>query len=344
MSKWEINIKKRTIVWILIGLIFIVWIFWPVNYSYFVFESEDGEKFNGDVYFDDAFIGTTNKGEIKVYPQEILPKEIIFEGTYNNERFEFFYDFPKDYLDYFELSFLVEEDDILEYIEENKEPEDNFSKVDYAHWGHLPITYEFKEPDSDRQSSVERQVNLTKMAFEKIEEETEGIVFFKEVNENPDISIYFKPIENSFNSNTHTFADALISQKDIEKNLIIKGEINFYGQGFACNTGYPALEVHEILHLFEIPHNPLTKSIMSPYTAESSSQCKITKIDDEYISCLRYIYSNGEISGNCDFPNIIHEKEEEYSCSEGWYPVEGTDYCCPEQGMEIDGRGYCSYP
>ncbi|MFH1801400.1 MAG: matrixin family metalloprotease [archaeon] len=217
----------------------------------------------------------------------------------------------------------------------NELNEDNFDKIEELHWGKIPITYKFEN------ENTERQLNLTRNAFSKIEEETGGIVTFEEVSENPDISIYFKSSEYNSGSE-HTVADALISEVDDSRNLILRGELNFYGQGFVCNTGYPALEVHEILHLFDIPHNPLTKSIMSPYTAESSSRCEITEIDSEYISCLRYIYSNGEIEGNCDFPNVIHEKEPEYVCDEGWYPVAGTDYCCPEPNMRIVDD-YCEY-
>jgi hypothetical protein len=225
----------------------------------------------------------------------------------------------------------------LERIGENnvKTIEDSFENISKLHWGHTPITYMFENKET------ERQTNLIRLAFKKIEEETSGIVKFKEVVENPDILINFKP-QRSSGDGDHPVADALITERDYLNNLIIKGELNFYGQGFACNTGYPELEVHEILHLFDIPHNPLTNSVMSPYTAESSAGCKVTKIDEEYISCLKYIYSNGRINGSCDFPNIIHKKEsqEEMVCDEGWYPVEGTNLCCPEPNMVIIGE-YC---
>lgn len=222
-----------------------------------------------------------------------------------------------------------------------EEISDNFYNIEHLHWGHLPITYKFENKATDR------QINLTRLAFKKIEEETSGVVRFIEVTEDPDISIYFRPVVYQINEEyvfARTKADARFTEVDESRNLIVKGEINFYGQGFVCNTGYPALEVHEILHLFDIPHNPLVDSIMSPYTSESSSTCEITEIDDEYISCLRWIYSNGEIEGSCDFPNVIKEADEEYEpvCELGWYPVNGTDYCCPEPGMVIV-EGYCQY-
>ena len=60
------------------------------------------------------------------------------------------------------------------------------------------------------------------------------------------------------------------------------------------------------------------------------------------ISCLKYIYSNGKEEGSCDFPSFIHENEDNSisGCSEGWYPVEGEDFCCPEPNMIIEGD-YC---
>ena len=166
------------------------------------------------------------------------------------------------------------------------------------------------------------------------------MVLFQEVVEDQDISIYYKPFKNENYRAGHTFAEALITEKNLQKNLIISGEITFYGQGFVCLTGYPSLEVHEILHLFEIPHNPFTRSIMSPYTAESSENCEIKEIDEEYISCLRYVYSNGQINGSCDFPNVVHESS---SCPEGYYEVLETDYCCPEPNMIINEEGYCYF-
>lgn len=186
-------------------------------------------------------------------------------------------------------------------------PEDNFSNMSRLHWGHMPLTYKFEN------KNTERQTNLTRTAFSKIEEETSGVVSFKEVEENPDISIYFDPTSRYPYEDEYIVAEASISEFDKSRNLIIRGDLFFYEQGFVCNSGYPALEVHEILHLLDIPHNSLGSSVMSPYTAQTSKDCKVTRINIEYISCLKYIYSNGkiknypimdgEIQEICYFPN-----------------------------------------
>lgn len=214
--------------------------------------------------------------------------------------------------------------------------QDSFSNTNKPHWGELPITYKFQD------NSSLRQMNLLHLAFKKIEEETSGIVYFKEVQENEDISIYFKKKQYIGNADS-ILADARITEIDRSKNLILKGELNIYGQGFVCVTGYPALEIHEILHLFKFPHNPLVTSIMHPYSSESSKDCKTTKIDDEYIICLKHLYSNGTIEGSCDFPNTISYIDFQDSCTDGYYPsLNSEDYCCPEPDMKII-EGYCNY-
>ena len=86
-------------------------------------------------------------------------------------------------------------------------------------------------------------------------------------------------------------------------------------------------------------------------------------MDKEYVSCLKYIYSNGEFENPCsdvstarksdDLPACSSEyyipsdeelywDEELEPCDEGWYPIEGTDSCCPEPDMIIVGE-YCAY-
>ncbi len=186
---------------------------------------------------------------------------------------------------------------------------DNFSNITQLHWGHMPVTYKLTgEP-------TEKQLNLITMAFSKIEEETSGLISFEEDKENPDITIYFDPANYRYDEESYIEGQALITEVDSLRNLILKGNITFYGGGTACNTGYPALEIHEILHLFKMPHSPLFGSIMGRYSAYSSELCTIKKIDPEYISCLKYIYSNGKLNwytyyegkvrGPCYFPYVV---------------------------------------
>lgn len=172
------------------------------------------------------------------------------------------------------------------------ETKDDFLEIKEPHWRHMPLTYKIN-------NCPERQKNLTRLAFEKIEFETGYIVDFEETSEEPDIEINCKLQGVGGES---AIADALPYTDTYFPNLIYYADINFYGQGGICLTGYPALEVHEILHTFGFVHNGLTSSIMHPYSAESSRKCETTKMDDQYTNCLKYIYSNGEF-GECSIKN-----------------------------------------
>ncbi len=136
---------------------------------------------------------------------------------------------------------------------------------------------------------------------------------------------------------------------EIMGNIIVKGEINLY-QGFeeSKTCTFPSKEIHELFHSFGFDHShePFwdpyygyvdwepVKDIMFPH-----NYCQFQKeIQEKYISCLKYIYSNGEI-GKCSFEvNFLGSTG---VCRDNWYPVENSDYCCPEPNMIINEGGYC---
>jgi hypothetical protein len=135
-----------------------------------------------------------------------------------------------------------------------------------------------------------------------------------------------------------------------EGNKIINATLWIYHRDSRC-AFFPVTEVHELLHDFGFGHSyepffdPLygyadkdaiyLMDIMFPYLS-----CSLQKeIQDKYISCLKYIYSNGQFYGSCSDVNFLGM---EYSCKDGWHVVEGTNFCCPEPGMRII-EGYCSY-
>ena len=132
-------------------------------------------------------------------------------------------------------------------------------------------------------------------------------------------------------------------------NVIVEGEINLYQgfDGFKTCT-FPSKEIHELFHSFNFGHtfepfwDPMygyadwepVKDIMFP-----RNYCEYQKeIQEKYISCLKYIYSNGEI-GECS--SEVNFLDSVGICGEGWYPVENSDYCCPEPNMIINEEGYC---
>jgi hypothetical protein len=126
-------------------------------------------------------------------------------------------------------------------------------------------------------------------------------------------------------------------------SMILKGEIKLYqeGDGFTTCT-FPTKEIHELLHALGFAH--VEEPYWDPYYGYVTWEpvrdilfprlyCEYQKeLNEKYVSCLKYIYSNGKI-GKCG--NNINFLDFRGRCSEGWYPVEGTEYCCPEPNMEI---------
>ncbi len=133
----------------------------------------------------------------------------------------------------------------------------------------------------------------------------------------------------------------------VKEGMIEKAEAIFYQQGNGKTTcRYPTKEIHEILHSFGFDHSyepqwdsyygysnwTYVEDIMFPYLYCSLQD----QLNEKYISCLNYIYSNGQ-EGKCSDVNFLSSK---YVCEEGWFLVEGTEYCCPQKGMKIE-NGYC---
>ncbi len=152
----------------------------------------------------------------------------------------------------------------------------------------------------------------------------------------------------SFDLNTLGHAQPIVSG-----NVITGAKIYFFktGQGWSSCI-FPAKEIHEILHIFGFGHSyepywdpqwgytdwSYASDIMFPHL-----YCDRQKeLDEKYVSCLKKIYSG---IGDCLGVNFLEWDENgslipEGICANGWYPVEGTDYCCPEPDMEIVD-GYC---
>lgn len=116
------------------------------------------------------------------------------------------------------------------------------------------------------------------------------------------------------------------SGKYISHSIIYLPELLKNDPDFYSSSGSDT-EVHEILHVFGIGHSNVIGGVMFP-----SNSGMRKNIEDNIISCLKKIYSNGEFDGDCSKVNFSSNK---VSCEEGWYEVEGTDYCCPEPNMKI---------
>ena len=259
---------------------------------------------------------------------------------------------------------------------------DDFSDVAELHWDHLPIKY-FIRNEKECGTYETAQINR---AFIEISVSTNNTVYFEKVNNSmeSDIELFCSFIEDCYNLEkwedayweyeeeticAHDLGRALITET--KGNKIIKAEIELIGlegfsetsnrrrskaSGFYIGTcGDANTEIHEILHVFGFDHSFDWSSIMYPRDTResgykvSNNNCAevIVEIDDEYSSCLKYIYSNG-LSGTCsEIENYYIETEGApliSYCEDGYYEATNDiNSCCPEPGMWAD-EYYCNYP
>ena len=109
------------------------------------------------------------------------------------------------------------------------------------------------------------------------------------------------------------------------QNIIINGNFNLYkkldpyGEEYRWTvcSGYPSVQVHELLHTFGFGHANEVYFDDPPYYENVPdfawidimapvSKCKVQDfIQIKYISCLNYIYSNGE-EGSCEEVNFLY--------------------------------------
>lgn len=162
---------------------------------------------------------------------------------------------------------------------------DSFPNAQGLHWTHMPVTYSF----ADNFSCGRSEPNYIIKAFREIQNETNKIVRFEQVESNGDIAINCK---KDFNMNktagTYQVGDALIS--NLEGNRIINGELNFYIVSNTINAGscsYADIEVHEILHTFGFDHTSEKNNIMNPVV----SYCP-THLNEDILNKLLSTYNN----------------------------------------------------
>jgi hypothetical protein len=154
----------------------------------------------------------------------------------------------------------------------------------YLHYSHTNITFSFNNEETCGNIEPIR----VRRAFVEIQNQTNNLLNFREINETADIIINcskFVPLGEEpgyiisgyggYNSNG---------------NIITQGYIYFYNcmkYSYAPGcSNYPDVEIHEILHSFGITHSNNTKSIMYPI----ASHC-IYEIDNETLNKLKEIYS-----------------------------------------------------
>jgi len=215
---------------------------------------------------------------------------------------------------------------------------DNYSLVGFPHFTHSPITYSLDVNSSfvfteetpkpwiiSGNDSVEK--SRIKLALEIVENSTEGLIKFKEVkNETPDIYILGVNPYNEYCDNlaledrNKTFREngfgGIINSNDkkINQSIVIICSEYYLSRGWIYvpkivwgyeyyKNEFPNTEIHEILHALGFGHIEENCSLMNPIL---NPECNRTEIDTNIVSCLKYIYSNGEV-GSCNEVNFMFE-------------------------------------
>jgi uncharacterized protein YxeA len=147
------------------------------------------------------------------------------------------------------------------------------------------ITYSF----NNKTFCGNLEVKRIEKAFFEIQNQTDNVLSFTEVNENGSIKINCsKYLLKSDTEGYFISGNAVFESKGDE---ITKGEINLYNckentYPLGC-ASFPDVEIHEILHTFGIGHIDNSSSIMN----EKYTHCNY-KIDSEIIDYLIKTYTN----------------------------------------------------
>ncbi|MCX9083774.1 MAG: CAP domain-containing protein [Candidatus Methanoperedens sp.] len=78
--------------------------------------NETGEALEGDVYNNDNLLGYATNGTLVTPIEKLRPGLISLNGTYQNQGFEFFFEFPKDSLNYSGINFSLSRRDLNKAI------------------------------------------------------------------------------------------------------------------------------------------------------------------------------------------------------------------------------------
>ena len=189
-------------------------------------------------------------------------------------------------------------------------------------WENMPITYLIINKDE----CGDYETRKIHRAFERIQEATDEIVRFEEVQKDANIELTCKFIKDCYEKKIDIRKEEGVIYKseaicpheagvakitDYQGFTLRKATIDLIGlAGFAetggngasgfyiGSCGHPSVEIHEILHTFGFSHTPNPESIMYyqaelvPYTILQEGAClgSDKKIDQEIIDDLLYMY------------------------------------------------------
>lgn len=163
-----------------------------------------------------------------------------------------------------------------------KSPPDDEFNTDKLHWNHMPVSFSFSnENSSDQVKCQDFQKGRARQAFNLIQNSTNNLVSFAEVEGQADIVV------RCYGAKAESPMYMLAGEGGYSSygNIIENGTLNFYTH-LNCGT-WPDLEMHEILHVFGFQHKDDESSIMNPV----AKKCDLGKIDDDILNSLRETYS-----------------------------------------------------
>ena len=200
-----------------------------------------------------------------------------------------------------------------------EERDDAFYLADKIHWTHMPVTF------SVESTCGSYEINKVRRGFAAVEEATSGVVYFKEIEQNPNIYVYCSFIEDCYSYTVDVQEDVtyryesicshkkgvaqimkLAGDRILQARIEMIGLAGFseqdYGQsqsGFYIGScGHPTTEIHEILHTFGYGHKDNEESIMYfnedsvGYTLQKRGECvgKRKSIDADIARELKETY------------------------------------------------------
>lgn len=135
----------------------------------------------------------------------------------------------------------------------------------------------------------------------------------RNITENSTKIVYSVCYIPSSDSQAKSHFESLKERKPVvSKNIIIKAKINIYKSGGLWNpcSSFPARDVHSTLHALGFDHSEVPefhyyygwsdinklKDVMFPDLYCSYQK----KLDEKYPSCLKKIYSDGDVNGSCE--------------------------------------------
>ncbi len=272
-----------------------------ITFLFFIADTE--ERLRGDIFLNNKFIGDAKDGRADFLKKNLESGEILFKAKIENLTIDFEYDLPKDFASYIEIPFTVSENILNEQIGIARlKSADMFSNSSEKHWGHMPLTYFI---DISYGAGIYKSKRVID-AFSRVENETFGVVRFKEVYKEEDADIYIRGIylkregedvniddaeDNLFTEGLaeHVFLDSLILNASIKFYTAIDPDEGQKAWGLGSCAMYPTTEVHEILHVLGFEHTTDRRSILFP-KKELSETCTITSIDGDIVAKLSWIY------------------------------------------------------